>query len=97
MSERKPAHEAVIDMIDKIIEGVLEDLNDLHETHKGLLILIKREIISTLLEVLRRMIIPKEAVLQVADAIRDLKAKLPAMEAEMLFPEKVIRQIIPLS
>jgi hypothetical protein len=103
MSKRKPAHEVIVEMIDEIIKSLLEELNVSDssgwesEAKEGLLILLNKEQVATLLEALRRMIIPEDKMKEVVIKIRQIKATLSPENAEILFPEKNIRKIVPLN
>ncbi len=100
MSEKKPAHKVIVEMINETVGSLLESLNDTDPNCdkpevEGTLVLMKLSILSVLMEVLKRMIIPQKEVEWVTTTILQARTKLPSDYAEKLLPEKNILAIAP--
>lgn len=88
LRDKKPAHEVAVEMIREIIP-LLDDQYEPKSKLENIAITIRLGILSALLELLKRMVIPKEHFEEVVGEIKAIKNTCPGREyAEQLFPEK---------
>jgi len=91
--KKKPAHEVVVEMIRETVKS-LNDLSAHKDEVESIPILLKFGVLASLLEILKRMIIPEKHFLEVLKSLREIKNSCPAEYVEKLLPEKFFSALI---